>query len=281
MKPIFILGVGAQRAGTTFLHRFLNAQPGIRLSTPKELHVLDDHFISRHTRRGIPTRPNIQAAAERNAGPYTVGPERRQAMVLDLEEYRNYFRELTEEASWTGDLTPEYCMLSRQNYEEVRALLEPDFDVRVIFIMRDPIDRILSAQIRAHHSGNGDDVDHHALNQRFLSLHRNPGQIRRTRYETIVENLESAFGRQRCFFGFYEDLFRRQDFSGLMAFLDKEDYALPDLGRRVNRSGPAATLDRDSIRSARDFYDSTYRFCAERFGREYIAGIWPWYDTAR
>lgn len=279
MKPIFILGVGAQRAGTTFLHRFLNAQPGIRLSAPKELHVFDDHFITRHKRGGIPARPNIESAKNRKNDAYTVGPERRHSMVLDLREYLDHFRELTQDAFWTGDLTPEYCMLSRQHYEEVRALLEPHFDVRVIFIMRDPIDRILSARLRAQNSGEGEHPDRQSPSQRLLEDYRKPGQVRRTSYETIIGNLESAFGSERCFFGFYEDLFDDEDFSGLMAFLDKEDYARPDLGARVNRSGTEATLDPDTIRLAREFYDPTYSFCAERFGREYIARIWPYYNV--
>ena len=50
MKKIFILGVGAQKGGTTWLHRQLNSNQNIDLGFRKEYHILD--AISDMSQRG-------------------------------------------------------------------------------------------------------------------------------------------------------------------------------------------------------------------------------------
>lgn len=42
-RPSFLI-IGAQKCGTTTLHGWLNGHPAVSMSSPKELHFLDQHF---------------------------------------------------------------------------------------------------------------------------------------------------------------------------------------------------------------------------------------------
>ena len=44
-KPIFVLGVGAQKAGTTWLHEYLASLPEVDLGFMKEYHVFDQNYV--------------------------------------------------------------------------------------------------------------------------------------------------------------------------------------------------------------------------------------------
>ena len=44
MKPVFVLGLGAQKAGTSWLHRTLSKNDNVNLGFEKEYHVWDYVF---------------------------------------------------------------------------------------------------------------------------------------------------------------------------------------------------------------------------------------------
>ena len=67
---------------------------------------------------------------------------------MDVNNYFDYFNSLflnNKELSTTGDITPSYACLPIEAFEFIKKNLEEKrFNVKVIFIMRDPVYRILS-----------------------------------------------------------------------------------------------------------------------------------------
>ncbi len=278
VKPTFLLGVGAQKAGTSFLFDALRRSPGIRLPHRKEMHVFDSHFIPELCRDHVEIRRRLCEEVDRT----TPGRGReardlarrmRHALMLyDLDEYVSYFRELAEKTGCTGEITPGYSMLETRHLHEIRELLEPHFELRVIFLMRDPIDRIYSA-LRMHDKIAG--VKKAPAHERFRAEYHSEGQRRRSMYEKILPRLEKVFGKELVFVEFYENLFLHDTFQRLEGFLG---IAIPgpDMGKKVNASPKREELLPEAVSEARAYYAATYDFCRSRFPEYDLEGLWPY-----
>ena len=100
-KPTFILGVGAQKAGTTWLYNQLNHCNFVNMGCLKEYHVWDaiyseemNSFIS------IPKKNEIPAEALRRL------------MQTNSGAYEQYFSGLiSDNVTITGDITPSSSIL--------------------------------------------------------------------------------------------------------------------------------------------------------------------------
>ena len=69
--------------------------------------------------------------------------------TFDIRHYLRYFSNRLHakpKAHLTGDITPEYCMLSAENLREIRDMLKAEgYSVKALFIMRDPVERCYSS----------------------------------------------------------------------------------------------------------------------------------------
>jgi len=82
------------------------------------------------------------------------------------------------------------------------------FDVRVVFLMRDPVERIYSAARMSMRDArqSGKPVTR-TENETFLDLYAERKSDRRSRYDQTIKNLDEVFGPQNILYAFYEDLF--------------------------------------------------------------------------
>ena len=135
-RPIFVLGAGAQKCGTSWLYRTLQKQPWSDFGVMKEYHVWDSKFCDLITQYSPPPtkdeNPNISL---------------RRAMQSDNNYYAQYFRDLIRgDVTLTGDITPSYSLLSGDQFKEVKSCVERvGLEPKIIFLMRDPVERIWSA----------------------------------------------------------------------------------------------------------------------------------------
>ncbi|MEQ9260139.1 MAG: sulfotransferase [Roseovarius sp.] len=148
-KKPFLLCVGAQKSGTTWLSSILDKETRVWVPALKEMHYFDRYST-------------IQAVRERGDGRYH---ERFRNLVADLEkmrritrkrhiglldrclidsdeDYADFYRRYAAKAPAAADLTPEYALLPCEGLERIRAVLP---NVFVLFLMRDPVDRLWSA----------------------------------------------------------------------------------------------------------------------------------------
>jgi hypothetical protein len=285
-KRTFLLGIGCQKAGTSWLYDYLSGHDSVFLPTPKELHVFDamlrpDIFRefhagakAEHADRNI-WRKLVGRLRGRPPGEHA-SPGLRVQMIEDPQIYADFFRSQPSEYDVVGEITPSYAALSSEDFKYIRELLEPDFHLKLVLLLRDPVDRAFSAvrHFRRINKGTfpvavrGDD------NALFSRLYDTPYVWSRANYPSIIESIEDAFPAEDIHIGFYETLFTEHAVGELCSFL-----GLPprpaDFSKIVNASPRPIGLDPDLARRARKAYAPIYDYCAERFGMEQMRTIWP------
>jgi Sulfotransferase family len=288
MRPkTFLLGVGCQKGGTTWLHDYLHGHPSCDFGFAKEYHVFDTIYFQPFRYHAM-KRDRDEFLKKRAVAPpkRLPGIDRRIAALTDQigfcddpATYAAYFSTLWEtraEISLVGDITPSYCGLDAEQFGVVRALIESaGFNVKVVFVLRDPIERTFSMLRMILASKKQETVP--GADELGVMFTRLCGKTRsefRSRYETTIANIDKAFDAGQIHLAFYETLFNDDSIRALTDFLGIE-FVSPDFERRLNASRIFEELPDAAIRAARQHYDLTYSYCMQRFGEEKIARIWP------
>jgi len=146
--PDFVC-IGAQKAGTTWLHANLCGQPGVWLPPIKELQYFNEVFIPEHRRWTRDHRRNhattrLVKLVEAPVRPidWTLVAELAHVAGGEISDawYGQVFDFAPQEAI-TGELTPEYSLLPE---EGIRHILSLNRRTKIIFMVRDMIDRAWS-----------------------------------------------------------------------------------------------------------------------------------------
>lgn len=133
MPNLFV--VGAMKAGTTTLYRYLAGHPDVFMSPVKEPH----HFCGDLE---IGRLAPLYRSASAGLDDYLDGPmdqERHMAYVPERERYLRLFRDAGARP-WRGEASPSY-LFSAAAPEAVRAASP---GARVVILLRDPVDRAVS-----------------------------------------------------------------------------------------------------------------------------------------
>jgi hypothetical protein len=282
-RGTFALGVGAQKAGTTWLHHYLVGSPQVARGYRKEYHVLDSAFLPGERWRD---RNLDLAQAEldrlRRGEPADPVHLHRAAMIASLDSYCDYFTGLLDRrprTRVTADVTPEYAALPVERLAAVRD----GFDRRrvrsvALFLLRDPVERIWS-QVRMQ-EGRQPGRFPAPPEEMVGRLFDQPNYERFTRYETTLRRLDEVWGSGDTWVGFYEELLAPATAAPTAAqvcgFLGI-DVRPPDVDRRANASSgkSAATLPDDVVRRVATHYRDTYDAVARRFPDRDLTALWP------
>jgi hypothetical protein len=163
-----LIVVGGLKCGTTSLHHYLNLHPEIAMSRPKELNF----FV-----------------AELN-------------WELGEEWYASHF---DRRAAVRGETSPHYTNLPRFRgvAKRMRELLGKE--ARLVYMVRDPIDRMLSHYL--HNVGGG--YEHRSLEEALGD--ESSSYVARSRYAMQLEPYLSEFDRERVLVVSREELGRDRD----------------------------------------------------------------------
>lgn len=288
--PVFLLGVGAQKAATTWLYRYLRDHPDCAMGPVKEQSVFQSYYQSERFRLSEVVkmerlRDHLAASVRAfHKGEPAGDPAEllslldNLAMNHDIDRYWAGFQKLRADhpqARVVGDITPEYSGLTSANFQDIRRrMLAEGYVPRVIFLMRDPVERCFSmlrmADRNAAEAGNTVGRPAH---ERFEAGAKSDWCQMYTRYDRTMAALEAAFAPEEIFYGFYETFLTLEELGRACAFLGI-DRAHPNFDRRVNWSPREGDLDPGALQAVRAFYDDTYAACQQRFGADFIAGIW-------
>src|SRR5689334_10606135 len=124
-SKIFVLGVGAQRSGSSWLHAYLASHPVVGMSEIKELHYFDAVWRADHRRHAY---SHFTSALQRldsgiDRGGSQLSPERARQRMLALSDrlamfdggdraYVEYFRRrVSPNHTHFGEITPAYSLL--------------------------------------------------------------------------------------------------------------------------------------------------------------------------
>lgn len=285
----FLLGVGAQKAGTSWLHSILSSSMQADFGFTKEYHIFNQLGKNAESERLARTTARAKNTLSKPHFHFQDQPEfwTRVSFLSDTENYFNYFQCLLANSSvvnLTGDLTPIYCGLEPEMFEHIRdGFGRRGIATQVLFSMRDPAQRCFSAikmEVRnqmgraGHNIGKQPFVPPESLNALVFKHHTTHPFRVRTDYEKTISNIESVFASDSIHYAFYETLFSSKEINRLEQFLGIH-IPSPDFEHRVNQSFFVEELDEETEKLIAQTYRTVYEFVARRFTVDFIRSVWP------
>ena len=270
----FMLGLGAQKAGTSWIHKQLKRHPNTDFGCLKEYHV--------HDARTIPKLARFREININIAKPLTwIQPRTflRQLFIQSPERYTDYFEWLLRRPRWrnrqihlTGDITPSYALLDSKTLKEIRNSFEKrGIIVKPVFIMRDPIERLISSQRMKLRKQGSRDL---ATEVNTLRRRVKKGRGIRSDYQQTVNALEESFGLNNCFIGLFENLFTKSTYQRLCDYLDLT-YQEPAWSEVVNKSATDNTIPDDLLEEIGQLEKSNLDTAKELFPALDFSDLWP------
>jgi hypothetical protein len=282
LGPDFIC-IGAPKSGTTWLYRNLGKHPSIWLPPVKELHYFDALFplpryasikyshrglfglFKQHSRKRI-THVFYQAMRRGSLG-NMVWAYRYFSGSPGDDWYFSLFNK--REGILAGDLTTDYCALSEAAVAKVKHLLP---DAKIIFLMRNPVDRAWSHARMLLPVLLGRPFAE-ISNDELVTYLTHPAPQLRGNYPRTLELWEGIFGQQQLFVGFFEEIAERprELYIRLLEFLglSTDEKNIPGgLESKVNvsRATGAKQIPDDVRKCLTDVYRQDLEWLAERFG---------------
>jgi len=262
-EKTFFLGIGAQKAGTSWIREYLASRPDVYI-VPSEMHFFDLRTGDTKSRK-----KDLRARRRRLE-------DGESSELLDLKlaylkrksarsSYIEFFRSrVPEDVRVFGEITPSYALLDKPGY---RAVLDTFPNAKIFFVMRDPADRLYSQRRMGRNRRQRRTGKEAELNPDMLLAND-----QRSMYQVTIRNLEAVFASQQILYLFYEQLFQPQAVETLCNFLGLP-YLAANFDDVVNSGGPRDEIPEEIDRQVRDSYRATYRFCRKKF-RKSLPAEW-------
>lgn len=253
-KRTFILGLGAQKAGTTWLYDYLATSTLVATQSIKEYHVWDALHV--------PDMANLLVAAHDSERSF----EDRVRYLLQ-QSPDNYFEHFAGMMRQQGkgiacDITPSYSGLGR---DVLRSIVEGfsrrGIVTKAVFLMRDPIERCWSSARMASRNEHG----HTRVEEAdVLRWAKSSVSEMRGRYDVTVGEIEAVFPAHQAHLGIYEEMFRPDRLASLSEFCGVP-FSPSHTEKKLNVSEKAAPLGDAVCAEIAHHYQDVYRFAAARF----------------
>ena len=273
----FLVGVGANKCATSWVYTYLQTLSGVTASPLKEVHFFNARFhenaaamdlfaVKRlvfHIRQGgdvvgkLRDQASFQASLERVK------------MIYDDNAYFDHFaRIVTLETKTLCDITPAYSGIGQSGFEYMKEFFATqDVALKVLYIMRDPVERLWS-HIRYRVQS---DPDKDVL-KAWPEMIEDPELMGWTDYRGTVEALDAVLPEQDLLYLFYEDLFSEAALIRLCSFIDAV-HVPPDAGQAVNETELKVELPGDVREQLRAMLAPQYVYCRQRFGGQ-VPALW-------
>jgi hypothetical protein len=267
-QNVFVLGVGCQKGGSSWLNSYLRRHSCSKLGMAKEYHVFDEIYKQYETYNYLgvdeSTKPRLSRFREK--------------CFTNPDEYFEYFLGLLQRSGkkLTADITPSYAMLPIEAFAHIKdGFAKKGIAVKVIYIMRDPFERIYSHCKKVIRNNNPDNIGDSSIEaQILLNQHSNRKFQAHTRYDLTIKNLEEVFDKENIYYGFYETLFCDKSIKKITKFLgipfEKGAYNV-----FKNKGQPSAIVSTTKYaKMIAEYYTDTYLFLYDKFGKRLIRRIW-------
>jgi len=275
-----LFGLGATKAGTSWLYRYLAGHPDCHLRTVKELHFFDADAPEKlkFQLRQLQGRKVKLTQSLADALPVGGTEWRRiDRQLRDVEallavqrsrarsDYMVYLTEGQGTKSLVADITPAYALLPEATLAEMAGL---SARTRFVYLMRDPVARLWShvRMLAARAAGRGAGVVA-AVGEVFETVMagRDPGVTDRGDYRAALERFDRAIPEGRLHVAFFEELFSGDTLARLCAFAG----IAPVEGRYDRKVHEGVRVDMTAAQRARALamLRPQYDYVAARMGR--------------
>lgn len=240
-KPDFIC-IGAQKAGTTWLHHQFDQHPEVWMPPVKELHFFNRPDVTRLVYRAG-DRTVHGRIIRRNLREMIQGRESRWRFHFllgrrDDEHYAKLFRPGAGEKC--GEITPGYARLDDEAVARVHRFLP---ETRILYLLRSPVARAWSqVNMYRRQNGRGEEVP---LSE-VLAI-KGQEVFQNSRYRAVLDRWARHYPSEQFFVGFFDRI--KEDPDGL----------LRDVYRFLDITGAASVLapDRNKARFAGSYAPMT------------------------
>ncbi|MEM6477586.1 MAG: sulfotransferase [Pseudomonadota bacterium] len=283
--PTLLYGIGATKAGTSWLYRTLANREDCALSAVKETHYWDtfdldrcDKQIGALTRQRIEFEEAARAADVAGQGWKARNMARRIASITRLidmlarprDDHGAYVAYLMAEAGprtrLIADICPSYALLPAARYAQMAKL---DENARFLYLMRDPLARLWSAvRMQAKRQRQqGEDLAEKANNTLWRILHKGAEThvTQRGDYGAVLKKLSETVPPEQRAFLFMEELLSDDGYGDLCRFLGLPLAPAP-VEERVH-AGAEIAMRPHLLRDAKAFLAPQYEAVARHMGR--------------
>ena len=249
-KQTLLFCLGAAKAGTGWLQEYLRGHNACYLRNLKELHYFDvldgggnAWHIKKLEERLTQSRKRLENHPDKENNTWLP------VLIADLEAWLELFDGHTaddagylaylgmgrEDATLVGDFTPAYAMLSKEMLAHMHGMSE---NVKFIFLMREPVDRLWSNIRMVAGKNNGKIIDTRV--EKYLS-DADPSLAERCDYGSTLDKLLEVIPRDNLHLEYYERLFTQEALERVTAFLGIE--TKPARFERVVHKGRGRELE--------------------------------------
>ena len=287
-EPTVMFCVGAAKAGTSWLYRYLEQHPDCHMRGIKELHYFDGYDLQNREwqvaqlqKDRAALKAKLDAGRSKSLDVLARRVEAHDDLIRlnqpeteDAGAYLDYLNKGRSDQKLIGDLTPAYGLLSEDRFAKMAAISP---NVRFIYILRDPIARLWS-HIRMLAQRRVSTPEHvQQISERIFwrfGRGRFPPIWARSDYREALQKLDNVVGAGQLFTLFYEELFTQKSMRQICGFLGIDNSVAP-VKEQVH-IGPQATMDGNMINHARKWLAPQYEFVEQRAG--YLPDQWQGFD---
>jgi len=270
MPPDFI-GIGAQKAATSWLYLVLKEHPHVWVTPTKELHHfnLQENEYS-HFYRAILKKKGYRKSVKRFRHSPLYKPFWVHKYLFKKRDLNNYFKLFTPGKNQiSGEITPAYARMDKLKISRLYTSLPK---AKIIYLLRNPIERNWSSICMAYKNSKKRDIDS-VTDEELIKDVAKPARIANAAYVTNLERWESHFPSEQIFIGFFDEIqFTPKEFLiRLFKFLElpKVDMSIFDklLRRKINSYSKEvrpkvlyeiASAEYDNIRASHKRFNNQY-----------------------
>ena len=236
--PNLVYCIGATKAGTTWLYRYLHDHPECAMPAVKEAHYWDTFEAEPLEKQLVAYRVRLRemrelkaAAADADRGWQVDNLDRRinemKSLITTLEgdrttdcAYTTWLTDGREAGKLVADMTPNYAILPDEMLERMVNLTPT---AKFIYLIRDPLDRLWShIRMQARRQRQAHEVYEKKSNNilyRILNRGHEKHILERGDYPKTIRKLRRVIPKGQLLVQFAEDLFTPEGVEQLCKFL--------------------------------------------------------------
>ena len=273
---IFLLCVGSQKAGTTWLYKELSKNRNVNFGLLKEYHIWDTPILKFTNNKPLINYKKFSFFDFPKKIFYEKEYTFKEGFLIYLLNkfrffYFIYFKNIlikNNEISITGDFTPTYGILEMKTLEKIKNRFENyNIEVKVIFITRDPIERYKSLISYFYNKPKYKKIVNNSNKNVFSFFLEDELFTTLTRYEVIIDKFKKVFGENFIVID-YGQLFNNKTIDLISKFLNIES---------KNVSFKKVNVTKDKIsdlqffekKLLKDNFKNTYMYMEKNFNSIY------------
>lgn len=276
MYPDF-LGIGAQKSGTTWLHRNMNTHSQIWMPARKELHYFDEK-IKDASSPVLRTRLLGKRSSDyrwRKQFKNRIRIDIEQRSISGLRQDLHYFLRKPGDKWYAklfdpgrgmikGEITPAYSMLDLDMIGHVHSLMP---GTKLIFMMRNPIERVWSHNVMNLDSVQKGSASSASEDEMIKNIQRKDSR-QLTNFPQILDNWTSFYPEDQIFVCFMEDVnfCPKNLMHRLYEFLGADPGVEHRVIQRKIHSRSTETMPTHMAARIAEMYEDTFQKLSDRFG---------------